>query len=82
MMIPHFPRKIIFVEMHPIPHEPGPEGFFSGDETSFYRPNLTWQGEQVLSNRLPGREGKEMETYKKMAWVWVALLVYAVGVSF
>ena len=43
--------------------------------------NLIHQGDEVLSDRLLVREGKKVETYKKMGWVWAALLVYAIGVS-
>jgi hypothetical protein len=52
---------------------------FSGIETSIFGPNLIRQSEQVLSNGFFGREGKKMEAYKKMAWIWAVLLVYAVG---
>lgn len=56
-----------------------PVTVFSGNETYLDGPNLIRHEGEILLIYLTGREMKKMETYKKMAVVWAAGLVYAVG---
>ena len=54
---------------------------FSRNETSSMLPEPNTAGRTSPFGSAPWKGGGKMETYKKMGWVWAALLVYAIGVS-